>query len=115
MNTFEFEHADLGGRAAWRGKAAHLAAGSQDPMARDDQRHRIFGHGLADISRRFWAGAELFCQCAIGRRMTPADTTRRGVDLLEELVLAIKVEPEPESCSRNRRAPREGQSKAPSR
>src|SRR5205807_2448139 len=72
----------------------HLAASSQDAMARDDQRHGVPGHGLADVVRRFRAGTELLRQGAVGRGVTPTDTPRRGVDLLEELWLLIEVKPD---------------------
>ena len=36
-------------------------AGRQDPVAGDDQGHRIPGHGFADIARGFRPGAELLC------------------------------------------------------
>jgi hypothetical protein len=94
MNALQREHADLGRRAAWSGKTANLTAGRQDPVAGDDQRHRIPGHGLTDIARSFWPGAKLLRQGAIGRRAAPSDPPRRGIDLLEERVLLTEVEPE---------------------
>jgi hypothetical protein len=39
MNALQREHADLGRRAAWRGKTTNLTAGRQDPQP-DDLRHR---------------------------------------------------------------------------
>ena len=51
MNALQLEHADLSRRAAWRGKTTDLAAGRQDPVAGDDQRHRILGHGFTDVAR----------------------------------------------------------------
>ena len=53
MHALQLEHADLGRGTARRGKAAELAAGGQDPVARDDQRNGIPGHSLADIARGF--------------------------------------------------------------
>jgi hypothetical protein len=50
MNALQLEHAHLG-RRSWRGETADPASGRQDPMAGDDQRHRISGHGLADLAQ----------------------------------------------------------------
>jgi hypothetical protein len=66
----------------YRGKTTNLTAGREDPVAGDDQRHRIPGHGLTDIARRFWPSAEPLCQSAIARRVAPSDPSRRSVDLL---------------------------------
>src|ERR1700730_16996783 len=44
MNALQLEHADLGRRAAGRGETTNPAAGRQDPVAGDDQRHRILCH-----------------------------------------------------------------------
>jgi hypothetical protein len=87
MNAFQRKHAYLGRRAAWRGKTANLAAGRKDPVAGDDQRDRIPGHGLTDIARSFWPGTKLLRDDAIGRRAAPSDPPRRGINLLEERVL----------------------------
>lgn len=92
MNALQFEHADLGRRAAWRGKTANLPAGCQDPVAGDDERHRIPGHRLTDIARRLWPGAEFLRHGAIGRRAAPSDPPCRGIDLLEERILLAEVE-----------------------
>ena len=94
MNALQLEHADLGRRAAWRGKTTNLAAGRQDPVAGDDQRHRILGHGLTDIARGLWPGAEFLRQSAIRGRVAPSDLPRRSIDLLEERVLITEVERE---------------------
>ena len=94
MNALQREHADLGRRAAWCGKTTNLTAGREDPVAGDDQRHRIPGHGLTDIAGGFWPGTEFIRQSAIGRRVTPCDPPRRGVDALEERILLAEVEPE---------------------
>src|SRR5215472_10313508 len=58
VNALQREHADLGRRAAWRGKTTNLTARRQDSVAGDHQRHRILRHGLADIARGFRSGAE---------------------------------------------------------
>src|SRR3984893_10920520 len=92
MNTLELEHAHLGRRAARRRKATDLAAGRQDPVARNDQRHRIVGHGFTDVARGLWPGANLLCQSAIGGRMTPSNLPSRSIDLVEERALLIEVE-----------------------
>src|SRR6202011_3453511 len=94
MNALQLEHADLGRRAARRGKTANLTAGRQDPVAGDDQRHRIPDHGLTDVARSFLPGAQLLRQSAIGRCVAPSDPPRRRVDLLEERFLLTEVEPE---------------------
>ena len=60
-------------------------------MARDNQWHRVPGHSLANVARRFRAGTELLRQRAVGRGVTPTDTPRLGVDLLEELCLLVEV------------------------
>src|SRR5215831_7204580 len=91
-NAFQREHPDLGRRAAWRGKPTNLAPRRKDPVARDHQRHRILGHGLADIARGFRSGAEFLRQCAIGRCATPSDPSSRGVDALKEWVQLAEVE-----------------------
>src|SRR5882724_13295226 len=57
-DALQLEHANLGRRAARRGEAPDLAAGRQDPVAGDDQGHRILGHGLADIARGLVPGPE---------------------------------------------------------
>ena len=62
MNALQLEHAHLGRRAAWRGKTTNLAAGRQDPVAGDDQRHRILGHGLTHITRGLWPGTDFLRQ-----------------------------------------------------
>jgi len=82
----------MGADKAWGGKTANLTSGRKDPVAGDDQRHRIPGHGLTDIARSFWPGAELLRQGAIGCRAAPSDPPRRGIDLLEERVLLTEVE-----------------------
>ena len=92
LNTARTCCADLRSRALWRGKAADFAAGRQYEMAGDDQRHRIFGHSLADIARGFRSGAEFFRQCAVGRRVAPTDPPRRILDLLKKRVLLTEVE-----------------------
>ena len=94
INALQREHADLGRRAARRGKTANLTAGRQDPVAGNKQRDRIFGHRLTDIARSLWPGAEFLRQSAIGRCVAPSDPPRRRVDLLEERVLPTEVEPE---------------------
>src|SRR6266436_3910248 len=94
INALQREHADLGRRAARRGKTANLTAGRQESVAGNKQRDRIFGHRLTDIARSLWPGAEFLRQSAIGRRVAPSDPPRRRVDLLEERVLLTKVEPE---------------------
>src|SRR5580698_4413080 len=66
MNTLQLEHSELGGRAARRGKTTNLAASCQDPVARDDQRDRVLGHGLTHIARGFWPRTQLLGQRAIG-------------------------------------------------
>src|SRR5579883_3460962 len=92
MNALELEHADLGRRAPWRRKAADPAAGSQDPVAGDDQRHRILGHRLADIAGGLGPGAKLLRDGAIGGRAPPSDPPHRGVDFCEERVLLAQIE-----------------------
>src|SRR6202045_2767645 len=94
MNAFQLEHADLGRRAAWRGKTTNLAAGRQDPVAGDDQRHRVLCHRLTDIARGLWPGAEFLRQSAISGRVAPSNPPRRSIDSLEECVLLTEVEPE---------------------
>ena len=91
MNALQLEHANLGRRTARRGKTANLAAGCQDPVTGNDQRHRIPGHGLTDIARGLPPGTQFICQSAIGRRVAPCDPPRRGVDALEEWVLLAEV------------------------
>ena len=57
----------------------NLAACRQDPVAGDDQRDRIVGHGLADIARSFRSGAEFLRQGAVSGRAAPSDLPRRGI------------------------------------
>jgi hypothetical protein len=98
-DALQREHADLGPRTARRGKTAHLAASRQHPVARNDQRHRISGHGLTDIACGFRPGTEFLGQSAIGRRAAPSDVPCRFIDALEEWVLLAEVELEPgEQC-----------------
>lgn len=94
MNTLQFEHTDLRSRAPRRRKAADFAASRQYAMARDDQRHRILGHGFADIASGFRSGAEFLGQRAVGRRVPPTDPPRRIIDLLKKRGLLTEVEPE---------------------
>src|SRR5262249_30600284 len=94
VNTLQREHADLGRRAAWRGKTTNLTPCRQDSVAGDDQRDRILCHGLANITRGFGSGAELLGQGAIGRCAAPSDLSSSGVDALKEWVLLAEVEPE---------------------
>src|SRR5262249_10552774 len=94
-NSFEFEHAHLGRRAARGRKTTELAAGRQDPVARNDQRHGILGHGLTDVARGLCPGTDLLCQSAIGRRMAPSDLPSCRIDLLEKGILAVEVELDP--------------------
>jgi hypothetical protein len=49
---------------------------------------------LTDIARGLRPGTEFIRQSAIGRRVTPCDPPRRGVDALEERILLAEVEPE---------------------
>src|SRR5436190_19029272 len=79
-------------RAPRRGEAPDLAAGGQDPMAGNDQRHRILGHSLADIARGLRAGAELLGQRAVRGDLAPSDLPRRRIDALKKFVLPSKVE-----------------------
>ena len=95
MNALQREHADLGRRAAWYRKTANLAACRQDPVAGDDQRHRILCHGLANIARGFRSGAEFLRQSAVSGRAAPSDQPRRGINTLEERVLLTEVELDP--------------------
>jgi len=95
MNPLQRKHADLGCRAAWGGKTTNLAACRQDPVAGDNQRHRILRHGLANIARGFRSGAEFLRQSAISGRATPFDLSRRGINTLEERGLLTEVELEP--------------------
>src|SRR5271166_4781417 len=92
MNALQLEHADLGRRTAGCGKTANLAAGRQHPVAGDDQRHWIVGHGLADIARGLRPGTEFLRQSAVGSGAAPPDLPRRIINLLEERVLITEVE-----------------------
>src|SRR5215471_7521344 len=92
LNALQREHADLGCRAAWRGKTTNLTPRRQNPVAGDHQRHRILRHGLADIARGFRSGGEFLRQGAIGRCAAPSDPSSRGVDALKEWVLLAEVE-----------------------
>jgi hypothetical protein len=96
VNAFQSKHADLGRRAAWRGKTTNLTPCRQDPVAGDDQRHRILRHGLADIACGFGSGAEFLGQGAISCRAPPSDPSRRGIDALEEWVQLAEIELESE-------------------
>ena len=73
MNAFQLEHADLGHRAAWRGKTIDLTASRQHPVAWNDQRHRVFRHGLTNIARSLRPSADFLRQSAIGGRLPPSD------------------------------------------
>src|SRR5690242_7442288 len=95
MNPLEREHAQLGRGAARCGKAADLAARCQDAMARDDQRHRVLGHGLTDIARSLRPGPQFLCQGAVGGGVAPSDLPSGSIDPLEERVLVGEVELEP--------------------
>src|SRR5215472_15106317 len=92
VNALQREHADLGRRAAWRGKTTNLTPCRQDSVAGDHQRHGVLRHGLADIARGFRSGAELLRQGPIGRCAAPSDLSSRGVDALKEWILLAEVE-----------------------
>src|SRR5438876_8261962 len=71
-----------------------LPPARQDPVAGDDQGHRIPGHSLADVARGFWPGAEFLRQGSVGRCAPPSDPPGRGIDAPKEWVLLTKIEPE---------------------
>ena len=91
-NALQFEHAGLRFRAARRGETADFAARGQHSVTGNDQRRGIFSHRLADIARRFAAGADLLRQCAIGGRAPPADPAQGVINPRKEQVLAREVE-----------------------
>ena len=91
-NALQLQHTRLRFRPSRRGETADLAAGSQNPVARDDQGHGIFSHRLADVARSFAPGADRLRQRAIGGRAPPADPTQRRINLGEERVLASKID-----------------------
>ena len=51
LNALEFEHTALGSRPARGGEAADPVARRKDPVARNDQGHRIACHRLTDFAR----------------------------------------------------------------
>ena len=84
------EHADLGRRAARRGKTANLTAGRQDPVAgnkaaRPDFWPSLDQHRAQPPARRRVPSPE----CHRSRCVAPSDPPRRRVDLREERVLMI--------------------------
>jgi hypothetical protein len=91
-NALQFEHTGLRFRAARRGETADLATRGQHSVTGNDQGHRIFGHRLADVARRFAAGADLLRQRSIGGCAPPADPAQGVVNLRKERVLAREVE-----------------------
>src|SRR5262245_16969958 len=93
-NAFQRKHAPLGAGAAGCRKAAKLAAGRQNAVTGNNQRHRIMGHGLTDVARSLRSGAELLGQRAVGRGVTPADPPRRRIYAFEKCRLLTKVEVE---------------------
>src|SRR6185295_1744606 len=90
--AFQLEHPLFGRRAAGCGEAAELAAGREHPMARNDQRHRILRHRLADAASNFGSRADLFRERAVRRGVTPAHAARSCVDLFEERILSAEIE-----------------------
>src|ERR1700722_1774092 len=92
IDTLKGEHAAFGSRAARGGKSAYPAARRQHSVARDDQRDRVFCHGLADIACGLRSRAEFLRQRAVGRRVAPPDLPQDIIDLLEEGVLIAKIE-----------------------
>src|SRR4029078_144681 len=64
---FHLEHSLFGRGAAGRGEAAELAASREHAMTRNDQRHRILCHCLADAARNFVSLTHLFLSRALGR------------------------------------------------
>ena len=77
--AFQRQQPLLGDRAAESGEPAGLAAAGQHAMARDDDGYGIAPHGLADGARRTGVSG-LPRQCAVGRRLAPADAAQRFVD-----------------------------------
>src|SRR5580704_15124101 len=69
LRNLDLEQAQLGGDAAGRGKAADLAAGCEDAMARHDDREWVLAHRLPHVARGTGI-AEPFCDVAVGERPT---------------------------------------------
>ena len=92
LDAFQAEHPDLGCRASRSRKPANLAAGGQDPVTGNDQRDRISRHGLTNVARSLWPATQLPGEGAIGGRLPPFDTSCRGIDTFEELILSIEIE-----------------------
>src|SRR5262249_50824921 len=94
MNAFKRQHASLRCGAAGCRKATKLAAGCQNAVTRNDQRHRVLGHCLTHIARGLTSRTNCLCQGAIGACLTPTNLPGCSIDLLKERLLVMKVERE---------------------
>ena len=90
-HAFQRQHLLLGGRAAGSRKAADLAAGGKDAVARNDQRHRIGAERLAGFARQPGMAGR-FGQLAIGRGLPKPSFSRRVVDGQPERVDAVEID-----------------------
>ena len=92
LNALKFEHTALGSRPAWGGEAADPVACRKDPVARNDQWHRVACHRLTNVACRLRPRAKLLCQCSIGGRVSPSNPTRRFIDFPCEKLLRTEIE-----------------------
>src|SRR4051794_4258437 len=90
-SAFDLEHAALGGDAAWSREPVQRAVGGEDAVARDDDRERVAAQRGADGPGR-GRRADRPRDLAVGRRLSRADGTGRGVHGPPELVDVTEVE-----------------------
>src|SRR5262249_55845952 len=91
VNALQREHANLGCRAAWRGKTTNLTPCRQDPVAGDHSATGFFAMAWRTSRAASGPAPSSFAR-AIGRCAAPFDLSSRGVDALKEWVLLAEVE-----------------------
>ena len=89
-STFESEQLGLGSGAAWSRKTAEFPACGSNAMARNNDRNRVFSHGLAHFLRgsRLSGGLRYF---AVGPRLSRRNFARGFIDLPEKRSNAFQV------------------------
>src|SRR5215470_11741062 len=92
-NALEREQLRLGRRPAARREPAELAARRQHAVTRDDDRHWIASHRLADVACAFPAvEAEFLRERAVGRGRSPGEVTHQLVELATERIEAGQID-----------------------
>src|ERR1700746_2441319 len=82
-SAFQGQELRFGRASTVRRKSARLAAGSGHAMAGNEERDRVLGHSLADLSSRIGL-ADRFRDFAIGARLSGRNCASGSVDLAEK-------------------------------